>query len=723
MLDALFWIVMIFNIFSGVIVFAFILIFIFGYFAVRRDRKNLKKNKKKIKDFIANRESYRDLTNEELKLLEPFTSHKISVRPYKLQPLIDYKVSIIKGACIRNMVITEDNKNRYYYEINNINLFFPYDLDMYLSKYNVVEVVFTNTYAYVVNVNNCGIQFAFDNYDPNRIKTTNVPKSETAPKNADFASVNNDVKVDYKTLSTREETPLELKSRNLSNYGILTSFCLLFATILFIREWLAENDQILSTLIKIIICFVVAVFFALHKSKLKSKPQQVKTIKVNTFNKNSKSHTLIVDHKTNIGYPKYWSRFLPEVSKTTTEMDIRGNINTLLRCGNILSIHREVQQFGPPKFVFRNNALFFLGLILAIVFYIFSNPINNSFLAYRYYSHQLQNWQINDLTSLNNSDIKRGDLINISINGTSCDIKERNKNIDTKCHHLAIKDKPLGNEDNQFMLLFNTINKVFDEKFIDAVIDPNTLRMLVYKGESYLSLKNMGQMVIDIDKICNILEIECESVKYKLIQLYTNKGNYDETEWTKLVTEAELDPNFSKSIEISKIKEFIPYIDKIKKDILYELKNVVYNYQFNGLGVEIVLIENSYIQIAQSDSIENASSKEDLKLSLDYYYKILTNEANANDAINLIGLVGDISYREDGSISQLKLNVKDYYKVDSEKLFSLTSPVIIDIIMFIIMAAVALINGTTLLYKIIFNQRRIKLITKYYSDRVVHYYG
>ena len=132
MLDALFWIVTIFSIFSSVIVFIFILIFIFGYFAVRSDRKNRNKNKKKIKDFIAKRESYRDLTNEELKLLEPFTSHKISVRPYKLQPLIDCKVSIIKGACIRNMVITEDNKNRYYYEINNINLFFPYDLDMYL---------------------------------------------------------------------------------------------------------------------------------------------------------------------------------------------------------------------------------------------------------------------------------------------------------------------------------------------------------------------------------------------------------------------------------------------------------------------------------------------------------------------------------------------------------------------------------------------------------------
>ncbi len=723
MLDALFWIVTIFSIFSSIIVFIFILIFIFGYFSVRHDRKNRNKNKKRIKDFIANRESYRDLTNEELKLLEPFTSHKISVRPYELQPLIDCKVSVIKGACIRRKVITEDNKRCYYYEIDNIDLFFPYNLDMYLSNYNVVEVVFTETYAYVVNVNNYGIQFAFDNYDPNRIRTTDVPRSETAPNNDDFASVNNGETVFFETLSTREETPLEVKFRNLSNYGILTSLCLLFATILFIREWLAENDQILSTLIKVIICFVVAAFFALYKSKQKSKPQQVKTIKVNAFNKNSKSHNLIVDHKTNIRYPKYWSRFLPEVSKTTTEMDIRGYNNILLRCGNILSIHREIQQFGPPKFVFRNNVLFFVGLLLVIVFYIFSNPINNSFLAYRYYSHQLQNWQINDLTSLYNSDIKRGDLINISVNSISCDIKERNKNIDTKCHHLAIKDKPLENEDNQLILLFNTINKVFDEKFIQTVVDQNTLQMLVYKSKSYLSLKNMGQMVIDIDKICNILEIECESVKYKLIQLYTNKGSYDETEWTKLVTEAELNPSFSKSIETSKIEELIPYIDNIKKDILSKLKNIVYNYQFNGSGVEIVLIENSYIEIAQSNSIKKASSKEDLQLSLDYYYKILTNEVDASDAINLIGLVGDISYREDGSISQLKLNVKDYYKVDSEKLSSLTSPVIIDIIMFITMAAVALINGVTLLYKIIFNRRRIKLITKYYSDRVVHYYG
>ena len=158
----------------------------------------------------------------------------------------------------------------------------------------------------------------------------------------------------------------------------------------------------------------------------------------------------------------------------------------------------------------------------------------------------------------------------------------------------------------------------------------------------------------------------------------------------------------------------------MKKEILSKLTNTVSDYQFNGSGVDVTLIGNSYIELPQLYNINNPISDDDLKLSLDHYYKILTNES---ETINLVGLVGGVSHREDSSISQLKLNVKNYYKVDLEKLFSLASPVIIDIIMFVIMVLVALINGGLVLYKTIFNRRRLKQIIKYYSDRVVHYYG
>lgn len=724
-------------------------------------------NEQKLKKFIENRESSRDLTNEELKLLEPFMTNKETVRPYILHPLIDHKVSVVQGPCIRHSLLTQRRQIDYYYEIGNIELFFPYNLDLYLSEYNIVEVVFTNKYAYVLSVNNCSIQFAFENYDPDRKKPIEIPESymylnEDTDKyditsensNLNSSDINDndnkndklnkvDVQVDYEPLYEREETPLEIKTRNRGNYGILTSLCLTLATIFFMREWSAGSDQILATLVIDIACFGVAVFFIWHKPKRNSRPQQVETIKVNTFNKDPSSDKLIVGQKTNVSYPKYWSQFLPEVSKKPTEMDIYGYFKILLRCGNTLSINREVEQFGAPKMVVRNKVLFFVGSILAIVIYFFSDPINNSFSAYRYYSNQLQTWQVNDLTTLNNSNIKQGDLIDITINGVSCDVKDedKDKNNGNKCHRLAIKDKPLENESNQIMLSFDTINKIFDDNFVESIEDNELLLFRMYQQEmvkeynmkntgSYnssfyrakpiLKLKNLGQMVIDINKVCNIFELECQNVKFRLTQLYYKEGFHDQANWDELVTRAEKFPTFNKIVEKSIVDKFIFDLKKMKKETLSKLTNTVSDYQFNGSGVDVTLIGNSYIELPQLYNINNPISDDDLKLSLDHYYKILTNES---ETINLVGLVGGVSHREDSSISQLKLNVKNYYKVDLEKLFSLASPVIIDIIMFVIMVLVALINGGLVLYKTIFNRRRLKQIIKYYSDRVVHYYG
>ena len=743
----------------GILLFSIVI-----WLSYRNDRS---KNKQKLKNLIENRESYRELTNEELKLLEPFMTNKKAIHPYKRQPLIDHKVSIIQGSCIRHSLLNGSEETDYYYEIDNIELFFPYNLDLYLSTYNVVEVVFTQKYAYVLSVNNCSIQFAFENYDPDRKKPIEIPESymylnEDTDKyditsensNLNSSDINDndnkndklnkvDVQVDYEPLYEREETPLEIKTRNRGNYGILTSLCLTLATIFFMREWSAGSDQILATLVIDIACFGVAVFFIWHKPKRNSRPQQVETIKVNTFNKDPSSDKLIVGQKTNVSYPKYWSQFLPEVSKKPTEMDIYGYFKILLRCGNTLSINREVEQFGAPKMVVRNKVLFFVGSILAIVIYFFSDPINNSFSAYRYYSNQLQTWQVNDLTTLNNSNIKQGDLIDITINGVSCDVKDedKDKNNGNKCHRLAIKDKPLENESNQIMLSFDTINKIFDDNFVESIEDNELLLFRMYQQEmvkeynmkntgSYnssfyrakpiLKLKNLGQMVIDINKVCNIFELECQNVKSSLIQLYYKEGFQDQAMWDKLVTRAEQFPSFNKIVETSKVDNFIFELKKMKKEILLKLKNTVSDYQFNSSGVDVTLIDNSYIEIAQFYNINNPISDEDLRLSLDHYYKILTNES---ETINLVGIVGGISHREDNSISQLKLNVKNYYKVEPEKLFSLVSPVIIDIIMFVIMVSVVVINGGLLLYKTIFNRRRIKQIIKYYSEKVVHYYG
>ena len=695
-------------------------------------------NKIKLNNFIENRQSSRDLTQEELKLLEPYLTEKKAVRPYKLESLIDHKVSQIQGVCKRHEFLCDGQVNDYYYEIDNIEVFFPYHMEIFIRKFNKVDVVLTKKYAIVININNCDLDLAFNYYDQSFTQGTKpkqMPKSsndeveltDNKGNNAYDHNINIEKRIEYDNLSNREETPLEAKNRNRGNYGILTSMCLIFATLLFINSWVNQKD-LGYHVISILMCLVIAIVCLLFRSKRLTNLHQVKIIKAKILKKDPINNTIRVAENTNLTYPQYWSIFLPDSCSTPTEMEMVEDNKKLLRYGNTLSINHEVETFGPPKFLNRNKVLFFIGVILSIVLYFFSEPINNTILTYRYYNNQLQNWQIEDLTSLNKSDIKHGDLVNITIQGTSCDVDTNNKN--NQCYHLFINTKPI--EDNKIILNAETIKKLFDKDFVKTVQDEEMLRfkkiqdLIVIESNKgmyssyyheaipFVKLINMGQMVIDINKVCNISNLECRYVKTDLLNLYNYRG-YNEEYWDDLLKKAELFPAYAHIVEKKKVDSLIRSLYNFKVQLIYKLKNSVSQYQLNNSNVEINLAENSYIEIAQLHSINNPKTDENLNEAVNYYYNILmSNKSN----ISLIGLIGDISYREDNTISALKINMKDYYRAETKKLFSLTSPVMINIFLFAITIFIAVFNGILFFWKVRFNRRRINQITLYYKDRI-----
>jgi hypothetical protein len=740
---AIYWILQI-----GVVIYALSV-----WISYRSERSD---NKFRLQNEIDNRQIIRELTSEELELLEPFLTNKKAIRPYKLQPLIDNKVSVIEGPCIRHSLHSDGHESEYYHEIDNIEVFFPYNMNLFVKEYNVVEVVFTKKYAIVVNINTCDIAFAYNNYDPatpNGIKEgAEIP--ETFWDSPEFLDVNieiidDDVDYDesnnedgenveaicYETLSEREETPLEATCRNRYNYGVLTSIALVLATIFFIHSWVMQNN--LNMVFPIGICLVVAVLFVLLRSKRLSKMQEVEVIKACIVDKNTGSSKISLGGSKELKYPKYWSNFLPEASKTPTEMDMAKNGPRLLRYGYNLSIDREVGEFGPPKIISRNLVLFFTGIILSAAVYFLSEPINNGILAYRYYNQQLQNWQINDLATLNKSDIERGDLVNITVKGTSCDVKSENKKQGDKCNHLFINNQPIGAEGNQLISAVDAINNIYSDKFIETVRDEEmilleeyqkqlvekynrqevgTYSMTRYKAKPFSKLINLGQIIIDTNKACNIFAVDCKSIKSKLIEIRSGIKYDNGSHWENVVEKAEKFPAFHKILESSLVDNLRSEVKFLKKNIINRLMSIVSNYQHNDSDVEITLTDGSYVVLTELNNIRNATSDEDLRLSIDYYYNILKNNV---PEVNLVGLVDGVSYREDHSISALRLNVKNYYKLDTENLFSLTSPIIINIILFVIMISVAVINGVILLNKVRVNRRRIKQITKYYEDRMM----
>ena len=748
-------------------------------------------NKNVLNDHIRHRERIRDLTDEELELLQPFLTSKLAVYPYEFQSsLIDNKVSYLLGACTRKSLYSNTEEIAYYYDVDNIEIFFPYNMDMYIDESNIFEVVFTKHYGIVIKVNDYDIKTAFENYDPNEeylfrdlkqtedngknldnefldehnsfsrqdgINSSDVESlgiyedSKNLDKHHDTKSypkkdlkniANSEAYLEasrnyYKRLYQREETQFEAAIRRKHSLGLLTSLCLILATVLLIRSWFGENDQIS---ILILICLGAAAFFAWYKPKHYSNPQQVSVVKAKIYDKDRNTCSIEVGNLMVLEYPKYWLNFLPETSDSATEMVISNDNKKLLRYGQTLSINNEVEQFGPPKLVSRNKILLVISGILSAVLYYYTDPVNNGYFAYQYYSQQSENLQIKDFTTLKNSDIKPGDIVNITIKNTSCDVNDLNE--EYQCHNLFINNQPMAIKENNVMAIEGSLKHVFDTKFVNEVADFEMMRfenvqslyvdMLNrnsndrhYVKNPFSKIKSIGQMVIDIDKVCKILPVkECDNVKYNLTHLFDTNVSKANVTWDDLVTEFTENPSFSDIVETRRMRSLKQALEPFKSELQSELVNIISKYQSDN-AVKITLTNRSYVDMAPF--VMNKSMRFDENGYINYYFAILNNRIPAN--INIVGSVSDILYQKgensDGhnletqSISGLKVNANQHYNLDENQQLSSNLLIIINVIMFVVMILIATINAVKLVQKTRINRHRSKEIFKYYQDRLI----
>ena len=731
-------------------------------------------NKNVLNDHIRHRELIRDLTDEELELLQPFLTSKLAVYPYEFQSsLIDNKVSYLLGTCTRKSLYSNTEEIAYYYDVDNIEIFFPYNMDMYIDKSNIFEVVFTKHYGIVIKVNDYDIKTAFENYDPNEeylfrdLKQTkaneknldnefldehNSSSRQDGINSSDVESLsiyedsnnldNNEADLEasrnyYKLLYQREETQFEAAIRRKHSLGLLTSLCLILATVFLIRSWLGENDQIS---ILILICLGAATFFAWYKPKHYSNPQQVSVVKAKIYDKDRNTCSIEVGNLMVLQYPKYWLNFIPETSESATEMVISNDNKKLLRYDQTLSINNEVEQFGPPKLVSRNKILLVIGGILSAVLYYFTDPINNGYFAYKYYSQLSENLQIKDFTTLKNSDIKPGDIVNITIKNTSCDVNDLNE--EYQCHNLFINNQPMAMKENNLMALEGSLKHIFDTKFVNEVVDFEMMRfedvqslyldMLNrnandrhYVKNPFSKIESIGQMVIDIDKVCKILPVKkCDNVKYNLIHLFDTSWSKANVTWDDLLTESTENPSFSEIVETRRMRRLKQALEPFKSELQSELVNVISKYQSDN-GVKITLTNQSYVDMAPL--VMSNSMRFNENSYINYYFAILNNSIPAN--INIVGSVSDILYHkgeksdrpnlETQSIFGLKVNANHHYNLDENQQLPSNLLIIINVIMFVVMILIATINAVKLFQKTRINRHRSKEISKYYQDRLI----
>lgn len=297
-------------------------------------------------------------------------------------------------------------------------------------------------------------------------------------------------------------------------------------------------------------------------------------------------------------------------------------------------------------------------------------------------------------------------------------------------------------KENNVMAIEGSLKHIFDTKFVNDVVDTEMLRfqnvqslyvdMLNrssndgrYVKNSFSKIESIGQMVIDIDKVCQILPVkECDNVKYNLTHLFDTNRSKANITWDDLLVESTKNPGFSEIVETRRMRSLKQAVEPFKSELQSELVNVISKYQ-SDKGVKITLTNQSYVDMAPL--VLSKSMRFDENSYINYYFAILNNSIPAN--INIVGSVSDILNQkgensdrhnlETPSISGLKVNANHHYNLDENQQLSSNLLIIINVIMFIVTILIATINAVKLVQKTRINRNRSKEIIKYYQDRLI----
>ncbi|NUF27241.1 IgaA/UmoB family intracellular growth attenuator [Gilliamella sp. ESL0254] len=677
----------------------------------------------------------RTIREEEYQLLEPYLNDPSMVGPYEHGPsLVSPTVSVIVGSCI---AINQSNKRNdpiYTYRIGDTVVFFPYDMEQYVEDINIVQVVFTEHYAIVIKLNQCDLKTAQQNQKqpnlkPHFAKPWESQKAEVELELEQNLTDANDsiIKIDKDTelkskftceiVEQREETPLESANRSKKNNGIFAAVFLVVAAMLFAKYWYSF-DSFLPVFIALSLSATAFFYFR----KAESYTLDVNHIKTKIRHKNEIKNQMIVGDDLTLKYPAYWAPFLPDKTNENIDMDIVANSKKLLRYGNSLSISREIEEFGPPKFIMRNLILFVTALILSISIFKLVNITDNLTLASYPFNDHVSIWNIKDAESLKNSPIKKGDLVNIKLNGASCNAQS-NMYLE-HCDKVFINEQTANNaEDASFEN--DLLYAFFGDKLIETARDNDVTelekqlnnRKNTDYNEDYqfgvilTKLLHIDRIILTVDESCQLLdEDKCRRAKQILLQtIKPTASTLDQ--WPQLVEYSKQHPNYEKIIVAGMLEHLEPQINNLKRSVLsYYLEKAntaLTDYQHSAQSVGLALANTQEIKISYPDD-------KDISLTETYYNALL----GKGGKVKVSGLVTGVNYQSDNTILDLTINDDFLYRFHQEQLLSFTSPIFIGISIFIITALIALLHGITICYKLIANRQRKNKIIKSYENKI-----
>lgn len=456
----------------------FVFVMVCSIILIRQVKKDLNKKRPTKKETFIRENATRQLTEEEATFLQPYLDDKEKITPpYQWESsLINSDVTTIKGYIEKEF--TDEISYEYYYKIGNIQLFFPYNMDIgimgFEARYqgefitktkilNTVEIVFTNSYAIVVKINSYDLLQASlklpsrkqeqlnDFWQTGKIKPIRMNSIERSNETlTQLVTETSEKKTPFEILSKREKNQFETALQDRSNSGkLMTVFFVLGVIFLLVLE----HFQSIALVIFSIICFIFSLIASRIKRELPT--EYVNHIKAEIRLNKPSYCRLFIDSNIDVYYPAYWKMFLPNNTDIPIDMQVELKTKQLLSCGEYLSISEEVKNYGAPKFVHHNIILAITGLILAILIFFFTHAGEKFDFTYQQLTAPDTTWNIDDKVSLKQSAIHSLERVNLDLSRILCDIENTQ---DIKSQHLQC-DKIKGISSGNSSKIMDQVSK------------------------------------------------------------------------------------------------------------------------------------------------------------------------------------------------------------------------------------------------------------------------
>ncbi|MGL5952766.1 MAG: IgaA/UmoB family intracellular growth attenuator [Providencia rustigianii] len=646
--------------------------------------------------------SFKKMIESDYQILSQYLNHNASKNIHvPSQPAWQIKRnSIVATICnaVTRFNLRQEQGNSWRYFIDTVEVQLPEQLEPFLQRQNVMEIIDTDHLPLIVALNSHSLKEFSHEWSASSSVESVLPE----------AAIQEGEQNTIQLLKVRKESKEDHRLHNSSGWlgAIVVSLSFFLGYLTMISIPVLQGWGLTFA----IIVFCIGVFL-LFRLRILPKPyQDVQCIygqpkRWELYGELDKKYSSTVSiGGVDLHYPSYWTPYLKYELNQATNIDLYSS-GEVVKYGRCLSIHEE-ERYYPYK-RFKKNILMFSSALLFLVLTMTYQPISLPIKLGIAWLEGTQKVVVTDPMELSIKKIKVGDTL--LAKGVGMCYRPPNLNDENQAlfvpfdcsgmywNNINLVTEPQSETVNHAIDLLNSVkNQLHPDKDAPG-INPRLQREIMKSGMNIIF--DFSEIILKTNALCGGSE-SCVKLKNALSNL---GGSADD--WSTLVKKASsgklsgahvlLRAGSAEALE--KLVEDTTY-DFIRKEIEKEIRKL--NSPPPG-GVLLISDENHPLV----DLIPINSFNEMTQLQRWYELQRLASILN-NTPFDVQGVVTNLSVDANGT---LYISLHEALNEDALPLFVCRA-------MFILFLAICVvINGSLIIIRVLNNKRRLRKITEYYD--------